>query len=94
MKEEICVGDLVVSLAGRDKNRCYLVIHVDKTRVKIIDGKIHKILIPKTKNKKHIKKVLSAMDINVAVKIQKGHAVGNKKVYKLIMAENKKIQED
>lgn len=93
MNDKIYVGDLVISLTGRDKGKLFLVVCVAENYVKIVDGKFHKLSKPKTKNYKHIKKVLSATFTDIAEKINQGQTVGNKRIYKLIMAE-KKLQED
>ena len=94
MNRPIQVGDLVISLTGRDKGKCFLVIELSKTRVEIIDGKTHKIFSPKTKNIKHIKLILTEGLIDLAENITKGELVSNKKIYKLINAKNQKLQED
>ncbi len=94
MNRPVQVGDLVISLTGRDKDRCFLVIEITKTRVKLIDGKTRKIDSPKTKNIKHIKKIFTT-DLDGFVKnIKQGQIVSNKKVYKLIKTKKQKLQED
>lgn len=45
--------DIVKSLAGRDKNKYFLVIHNDKNFLYLADGKIRKIEKPKKKKHKH-----------------------------------------
>ena len=94
MNRPIQVGDLVISLTGRDKNKCFLVVDVAKTRVKLVDGKTHKIYSPKTKNIKHIKLILATNLNEIVENIKQGKPVSNKKVYKLINAKNQKLQED
>ncbi|MBE7081670.1 MAG: hypothetical protein E7372_03850 [Clostridiales bacterium] len=94
MNRPIQVGDLVISLTGRDKDKCFLVIESSKTRVKIVDGKTHKQNSPKTKNIKHVKQILTT-DLNEFVEnIKQGKLVSNRKVYKLINAKKQKLQED
>ncbi len=94
MNRPIQVGDLVISLTGRDKDKCFLVVELSKTRVKIIDGKTHKTFSPKTKNIKHVKQILTT-DLNEFVEnIKKGQKVSNKKIYKRIKAKKQKLQED
>ncbi len=94
MNRPIQVGDLVISLTGRDKNKCFLVLEITKTRALIIDGKTHKLSSPKTKNIKHIKLILTPSLNELVENIQKGQLVSNKKLYKLIKTENQKLQED
>ena len=94
MNRPIQVGDLVISLTGRDKDKYFAVVDITKTRVKVIDGKTHKILSPKTKNIKHIKLILTAGIKELVENINKGQLVSNKKVYKLIKVKKQKLQED
>ena len=94
MKRPIQVGDLVISLAGRDKEKCYVVVEVTNARAKVIDGKLHKTFSPKTKNTKHIKQILTASFIELVEDIKDGKLVSNKKIYKLINATKQKLQED
>lgn len=47
-------GDLVLSVAGRDKNRYYIVLAVDGDYCYICDGKKHKCDKPKKKKIKHV----------------------------------------
>ena len=94
MNRPIQVGDLVISLTGRDKNEWFLVLDITETRVKIIDGKTHRIDSPKTKNIKHIKLILATNLNEIVENIKQGKPVSNKKVYKLINAKKQKLQED
>ena len=94
MNRPIQVGDLVISLTGRDKNRCYVVVETTLTRVKVIDGRWHKINSPKTKNTKHIKQILTARFNELVEDIKNGKLVSNRNLYKLIKATKQKLQED
>lgn len=88
------LGDLVLSLLGRDKKKIFIVIDVNGDRIAVVDGKTHLIQKPKLKNVKHVKNLLSAKFTGVAEKIKSGQSVGNQRIYKLIMTEKQKIQED
>ncbi len=94
MENKVTSGDLVLSLTGRDKGNCFLVLDVENDLVKIVDGKVHKIQKPKSKNKKHIKLILVAKYKEFADKIKIGQPVGNKRIYQIIKAEKEKLQED
>ena len=94
MKNIVKSGDLVLSLTGRDKGNCFLVLDVENDFVNIVDGKVHKIQKPKRKNIKHIKIILTAKYKPFADKIKIGCPVGNKRLYQLIKAEREKLQED
>ena len=47
-------GELVRSLAGRDKDRYFVAVSVHGGRVYIADGKRHRLSAPKAKNPRHI----------------------------------------
>ncbi len=94
MNRPIQVGDLVISLTGRDKDKRFVVVEITKTRVRVMDGKTHKINSPKTKNIKHIKLIFDAGLYHLVENIKQGKLVSNKRLYKLINAKNQKLQED
>lgn len=94
MKEQICVGDVVVSTAGRDRGEALLVIEVQDKYALTVDGRTRKVLSPKRKNIKHLKKVSTAKLTSIADRILNGEAVGNERVYRAVKAEKEKIQED
>lgn len=90
----IGVGDVVISIAGRDKGNIFLVVESKGDSVLIVNGRIRKIGIPKKKNVKHLKKVEGAKLNELALRIQIGEAVGNERVYRALKTEKQKIQED
>ena len=94
MNRPIQVGDLVISLTGRDKGKCFVVYEITNIRVKVIDGKTHKIISPKTKNIKHVKQILTAGLKELVENIKEGQLVSNKRLYKLITTKKQKLQED
>lgn len=57
---DLTVGQLVVSTAGRDKNRNFIVLCIiDEQYVYISDGDIRKVSNPKKKKKKHLKNLMT-----------------------------------
>ena len=54
MENKINVGDLVVSLSGRDRGSVYLVIQADEKFAVIVNGKTRKVNKPKRKKLKHL----------------------------------------
>jgi ribosomal protein L14E/L6E/L27E len=94
MKEKFSIGDIVKSIAGRDKDKIFLVVGYDDEKVIIVNGKERKVNSPKRKNVKHLSKVLIAGDIELAKKIQSGKPTSNEKVYKSVKTKTEKIQED
>ena len=50
-----CAGDIVLSKAGRDKDKHFVVLEViDETFVSIADGKLRRVDNPKKKKCKHL----------------------------------------
>jgi len=52
---EIVVGQLVFSKAGRDKDRCFIVVRTEGEFAYLIDGDLRKTDTPKKKKMKHIR---------------------------------------
>ena len=52
---EFCVGDIVLSTAGRDSGRHYVIMETDGFFAFICDGDLHKMDKPKKKKLKHLK---------------------------------------
>lgn len=56
MSDRLEPGRLVVSTAGRDRGKYYLVLEkAPDSRVYVVDGEIRKMANPKRKNEKHLK---------------------------------------
>ncbi len=55
MSVEIQIGDLVVSRAGRDKGRPFVVLSAEEGFVYLIDGDLRKLDRPKKKKRMHVK---------------------------------------
>ena len=53
---EFCKGELVMCIAGREKDRLMCVAEFDGKYVYLCDGKERKLDNPKRKNPKHVKK--------------------------------------
>ena len=54
---ELSAGDIVYSLAGRDKDKIFIVLEVlDETMAFVADGDLRKVQKPKKKKIKHLKK--------------------------------------
>lgn len=62
---EIQQGQVVRSLAGRDKDRYFLVFEVvDKTYVLLVDGKLRKLAKPKKKKIQHVQILKQWVDLD------------------------------
>lgn len=58
MSSRFKLGDLVISTAGRDKGKFYLVVKIDnKDYIQVSDGDKKRIESPKRKNIKHVRQV-------------------------------------
>ena len=55
MSVEVTVGDLVVSRAGRDKGRPFVVLRVEEGFVHLVDGDLRRLSKPKKKKRMHVK---------------------------------------
>ena len=76
MEENFNVGDIVLSRAGRDSDRYYIVVSVDENFVFICDGDLHKTDKPKKKKNKHIR-ATGASSEYIAGKLEEGSKVTN-----------------
>ncbi len=73
---EILPGDLVIPIAGRDKDELCYVLNVDGQFLLLANGKSRKLENPKRKKLIHVRK-LSLTPTRVAVKIASGDKVLN-----------------
>ena len=55
MSVEVTVGDLVVSRAGRDKGRPFVVLRAEEGFVYLVDGDLRRLSKPKKKKRMHVK---------------------------------------
>lgn len=55
MSVEVRVGDLVVSRAGRDKGRPFVVVRAEDAFVYLVDGDLRRLDKPKKKKRMHVK---------------------------------------
>lgn len=82
--EEVKIGQLVKSTAGRDEGSFYLVYDVlDKAFVRVIDGDKKKLTNPKKKNFKHLK-FFPEVSLSVADKLTRGESVTEEEVAEAI----------
>jgi ribosomal protein L14E/L6E/L27E len=50
-------GQIVKSLAGHDKDSCYMVVRAEGNFVWVADGKRHRLNDPKKKNIRHVQSI-------------------------------------
>ena len=73
---ELSKADMIVSLAGRDKDQLFFVVDTDKEFIYIADGKGRRLESPKRKKRRHVRK-LPLQESRVAEKIRNGDKVLN-----------------
>ena len=89
MNKSVNLGDVVISTAGRDKGKVFLVTDTDGKFAYLVDGKCRKISAPKKKSFKHIKVILPKELITLSEEIKSGVPVGAKRLNQMLT--NKKI---
>lgn len=67
-------GDIAISLAGHDKGKAYVILHIEHNTVWLCDGKYKKQSSPKKKNIKHIQ-VIKQNDPEWVNKIESGRVI-------------------
>lgn len=83
MDSEFNAGDLVLSNAGRDSGRYYIVMETEDNFAYICDGDLHKTDKPKKKKFKHLKNSMKNCDY-VSAKISEGIKVTNAELRRAI----------
>ena len=91
--KNISVGDVVLSMAGRDKGENMIVVDVNEKFVYVVDGKKRKVSNLKKKNLKHLEKVKDLACFELAERIRDKQAVSNDKVKKAIKSVVNKKEE-
>ncbi len=83
MDSEFNAGDIVLSNAGRDSGRYYVIMETEENFAFICDGDLHKTDKPKKKKFKHIKLALKKCDY-VSEKLSEGSKVTNAELRRAI----------
>lgn len=84
MDEQLSPGQLVVSMAGRDRGKYYLVL--EKTvnnMVRVVDGEYRKVSGPKKKNVKHLAP-MPQINAEFAEKLKSGRRITDLDVRKAL----------
>ncbi len=77
----IDIGDVVLSIAGRDKNEYFIITKVEKNYVYLVDGDIRKIENPKKKKMKHVE-LTDFSDSTIAERIRNNNKITNQDIRK------------
>lgn len=89
---ELSAGDIVYSLAGRDKDKIFIVLEVlDENFVLLADGDLRRVQRPKKKKIKHLKKTNITAE-RIREKLSEGIKVTNTDLRR-ILAELENEQE-
>lgn len=82
--QDISLGQIVISTAGRDKGRKFVVLCIiDEKYVYISDGDIRKVEKPKLKKIKHLKK-LNHVAEDIKDKLESCEKLSNSEIRKLL----------
>lgn len=87
---DISKSDVVISTAGRDKDRWFYVLEAEENFVLIADGKHRKIENPKRKKLKHVRKV-TRTESEIAEKIQRGDMILNSELRRDLAARSQQF---
>jgi ribosomal protein L14E/L6E/L27E len=84
-KVDVIPGQLVLSKAGRDKGKKFIVTTVDKENgyVYIVDGKLRRVDNPKKKKLKHLE-VIGITSSKLSEKLNEGRPLQNSEIVKEI----------
>ena len=82
---EPAIADIVISLAGRDRDQYAFVVDLEDGYVLIADGKGRRLENPKRKKMKHVAKV-ARIESRVAQKLRTGDKVLNSELRKDLAA--------
>lgn len=78
-------GDSVISKAGRDKGKIFVVLSVRDSDVIIADGKLRKVENPKLKKSKHVQHTGIVIQ-SIAEKLDAGERISNSDIRKALAA--------
>ena len=79
------IGDIVLSVAGRDIGEIYLVWEITDSEVLLVNGKMRKINSPKKKNPKHI--VFKSKSALYKENVNRGEKINDALIRKILKFE-------
>jgi ribosomal protein L14E/L6E/L27E len=84
LMDDLQLGQVVRSKAGRDKGRVFVVVgRVDEQHVLIADGDLRKIEKPKKKKYKHLQRYNEVLN-EVREKLKRGESLTNEEIRRLL----------
>lgn len=75
------MGNIVLSIAGRDKNEYFVITKVENNYVYLVDGNIRKVENPKKKKIKHVE-LTEFFDAEIADRIRNNNKITNQDIRK------------
>ncbi len=82
--DDVQLGQLVISKAGRDKDRFYLVANIlDNSFIMVVDGDVKTMKNPKRKNIKHVQPTNHVVD-QIREKLLAGTKVSDEEIKRVI----------
>ncbi|MEG0770672.1 MAG: RNA-binding protein [Clostridia bacterium] len=88
---EIQKGDIVVSLAGRDKNKLLFVLYIEGENAFLADGIVRHLEKPKKKKLKHLSFYKREETSAIRSKILKGEELNNAQIRKEIRIQDNSV---
>ncbi len=85
----VSIGQVVKSIAGRDKGRLYMVVGVEGKMLLLVDGFSRKLRKPKRKNVLHVQ-LTNVVDLDIRNRLQKGGLVRDEEIHSFIKKLYKK----
>ncbi len=74
------LGTIVVSIQGRDKDSCYVVVGDNKDKILVADGKYKLLAKPKSKNKLHLRST-NIIDKEISTKLSNNQKINDQMIY-------------
>lgn len=90
---KIKIGDVVISLKGKDAGTKMSVVGLKDGFAYVADGKHYGVVNPKKKNLKHLKVIVSVSDNELSEKIKSGKPIGCKTLKRYIFRTQIKKEE-
>lgn len=79
----VSIGQVVKSIAGRDKGRLYMVVGVEGRMLLLVDGFSRKLRRPKRKNILHVQ-LTNVVNLDIKNRLQRGGLVRDEEIHNFI----------
>lgn len=82
--DEVNIGSVVLSLAGRDSGRIFIVLAVEGNFAFLVDGNLRRVEKPKKKKLKHLKLIGPSASEKINFKLENGQKLENAEIRKAL----------